>query len=581
MKKIFVYGVSVLMSASLAVSCLNDLDTKPLDETVFTADKAFADPSSYDQYLNYAYSYFSLVSQGDAGSSDIAVSDAGQSEFIRQYTVLNEMTTDALKCVWGDDYVASVNYDRWTGSTSSVMAVYLRGMKAIAICNQFLDEAVSGDSEVIGRGHEAKLGDVRRYRAELRLLRAVYYSVMLDMFGNPPLVLPEHIGSSDFPRQMSTDFKEGRRMMFEWIEGELKSLTADDNLATSRSEVEYPRFTKGAAYAVLARLYLNAEVYTGTARWQDAMDASKWVIEKGGYELCPNYGDLFLQDNSTNGAQKEFIIAALYDCDTTQSYGGTTHLLYSAINSDMQPIISAALAEKYGKTYPNLNANEDSKEEEKNTPNIYRNQWNGYHCSEDFIAKNFDIDFNAVASGPFPEAKDGRALLYKFEDSFTNETSVITSGYSCIKWLPIDKYGNYITNANSKDFSSADFPLYRLAEMHLIYAEACVRLNGSLDADGRNYLLALGERANGAGYTLPASIDADWILSERVRELMWEGHRRVDLIRFGYFTSSSYTWPYKAGIADGRAAIDAHRTVFPIINSDLVANSNLVQNPGY
>jgi hypothetical protein len=87
---------------------------------------------------------------------------------------------------------------------------------------------------------------------------------------------------------------------------------------------------------VLARLYLNAEVYTGTARWSDAKTAAEKVITEGGYELCDNYKYLFYQDNTTNGAQKEFIIAAMYDTKTTPSYGGTTHLAVAAVNETMK-----------------------------------------------------------------------------------------------------------------------------------------------------------------------------------------------------------------------------------------------------
>lgn len=554
------------MSASLAVSCLGDLDTMPLDKTVSTVDKAFESPSSYSQYVNYAYAYFSLVSQGKADETDLAFDDAGQSEFVRQYMVLNEMCTDSFKCIWNDDYVYAMNSARWTSTTSCVMAVYLRALKGISIINQFLDESISGDGAVNGRGHSSVLNTVHQYRAELRVLRAFWYSVLVDLFGNPPLILPEHIGSSTFPAQMSKNFAEGRRLMFEWIENELKESIADNNLPAT--PVEYPRLSKGAAYAILARLYLNAEVYTGTARWSDAMSAAKTVIEQGGYELCPRYDNLFLQDNSTNGAQKEFIVAAIYDAVTTQSYGGTTHLLYGSINSDMQSVISDALAVKYGKDYSKYDGN------------VYLNQWNGYHCSDEFIDKNFAL--SNVAAGAFNYSGDKRALLYYFDNPFQNNSSDITSGYSCLKWVPVDSQGNAVlAELNNDKYSSADFPLCRLAEMYLIYAEADLRLNGSLDATSRDYLLKLGQRANGSSYSLPSVIDLDWILAERVREFMWEGHRRVDLIRYGYFTSANYPWPYKGGIEDGRVAIDSYRTVYPIINTDLIANPNLVQNPGY
>ena len=110
MKKFLLYSVALLTSAAMITSCLGDLDAEPLADTTITADKAFESPESYDQYVNYAYSYFSLVSQGDPGSSDIAVSDAGQSEFTRQYMFLSELSADGLKCIWGDDYVDGLQY---------------------------------------------------------------------------------------------------------------------------------------------------------------------------------------------------------------------------------------------------------------------------------------------------------------------------------------------------------------------------------------------------------------------------------------------------------------------------------------
>ena len=538
-----------------AVSCVGDLDTMPLDKSVSSSDKAFAAPESYLQYVNYAYSYFSLVSQTDPGSSDIAVSDAGQSEFTRQYMVLNEMSTDALKCVWGDSYVPEIGYDRWNSSNTAVVAVYLRSLKAIAICNQFLDESVSGDAAVSERGHAAEIENVHTYRAELRLLRAVYYSFLLDLFGNPPLILPEHIGSSDFPKQLSTDFAEGRRMLFEWIESELNASIADP--ALPERPVTYPRLSKYAAKAVLARMYLNAEVYTGTTRWQDAMNAAKDVIDNGGYTLCPVYQNLFLQDNSTNGAQNEFIIAACYDDHQTQSWGGTTHLVYSVVHADTRMAISQAVG---------------------SGTDIYKNQWNGYHVSEAFIEENFGL--TNVEAGPYlKHGGDQRALLYKFEAPFTNEVTDITSGWTCLKWLPITSDGTPVLVNDDIEQSSADFPFYRLAEMYLIYAEAELRLNSNTN-NSYPYLQALRDRA-GIPIGTTETIDLDWILKERVRELMWEGHRRTDLIRYGYFTTSSYPWPYKAGVPDGRASLDSHLEVYPIISTDLVANPNLVQNPGY
>jgi hypothetical protein len=123
-------------------------------------------------------------------------------------------------------------------------------------------------------------------------------------------------------------------------------------------------------------------------------------------------------------------------------------------------------------------------------------------------------------------------------------------------------------------------PIFRLAEMYLNYAEADARLSGGSvkDAVAKDYVKALRDRA---GVTTPAEISLDWLLDERAREFMWEGHRRVDLIRYGYFTDMNYPWTLKGGILNGKVALPEYRTIFPIIQSDLSANSNLKQNSGY
>lgn len=561
MKKILLYSVALLTSVSMFSACVGDLDTVPMAETTITADKAFAESDSYDQYVNYAYSYFSLVSQGDPGTSDIAVSDAGQSEFTRQYMFLNELSADGLKCIWGDDYVDGLQYGRWTTTNAAIMAVYLRGLKGVAICNQFLHETVSSDGAVTGRGHEDRLDDVRAYRSEMRLLRAVYYAILLDLYGNPPLVLPENIGSTNFPTQL------GRAGLFAWIENELKELIADEYLPATR--VTYPRLSKGAAWAVLARLYLNAEVYTGTARWSDAQTAAEKVIAEGGYQLNSNYANLFRQDNSTNGAQNEFIVAATYDAQKTQSWGGTTHLVYASVNSDLRLIVSSLFG---------------------HSSDIYKNQWNGYHVSDDFVMTNFElqgVEWGQNTSwGYSREASDKRAMFTNagFAKEFENEVSDITTGWACLKWVPLTSDNQPLLTQLDIEFSSADFPIFRLAEMYLISAEAEARQKGgSLSSSDQGYkrIQALRQRANGATDVMPMTIDLDYILKERARELYWEGHRRTDLIRYGLFTTSAYPWPFKGGVPDGKAAIDGYRTVYPIITTDLAANPNLVQNEGY
>lgn len=560
MKKIFLYSVAMLASASMFSSCIGDLDTEPLAQTVVTADVAFAEPESYDQYVNYVYGYFSMVSQGDPGNSDIAVSDAGQSEYSRQYMVLNELSTDALNCIWGDDYIDGIQYNSWIPENNAIKAVYLRGTKAVALCNQFLRSEVSGDDAVKGRGHGDRLDDIHAYRSELRVLRAWHNYVLMDLFGNPPVVKPENVGSANYPKQM------GRKALFEYIEQELLELVEDEYLPAT--PVAYPRVSKGTAWAILARMYLNAEVYTGEARWEEAKNAAEQVITAGGYQLHDTYAELFMQDNTTNGAQNEFILAAMYDAVSTPSWGGTTTLINAAVNDPMRLPVS-----KY------FGFSSD----------IYMNQWNGYIVSDDFVMKNFELQGvdRSQGCGYDRAATDQRALFFATTDThldgFNPEWSDF-SGWSCIKWVPLDSNGRAACIEVNIENSSADFAFIRLAEMYLISAEAEARLSGgtlTASSNGYNRIKALRERANGVGCYMPVSFDLDEILKERVRELMWEGHRRTDLIRYGYFLSSNYPWPYKAGQADGRKAIDEHRAIYPLLQADLIANKGLVQNPGY
>ena len=565
MKQILKYSLALLASGAMFTSCLSDLDTQPLSQNISTADQAFAKPESYSQYANYAYAYFSFVSQGDPGSSDIAVDNAGQSEYIRQYMCLNEMAADSFKvcAAWSDDYVKPLQHGSWNGTNAAVVAVYQRGLKAVAMCNEFLSDAVSGDAAVIGRGHEAVLDDVRAYRSELRLLRALHYEILMDLFGNPPMITYEGMTSGALPTQI------GRAELFKWIEGELLALTEDEFL--SDKPVAYPRVSKGAAWAILARMYLNAEVYTGTPRWSDAKNAAEKVINEGGYELCPDYKYLFLQDNSTNGAQKEYIVAAMYDSVKTQSYGGTTHLVQASVNENMA---TKEIHLLFGLENP-----------------IYNGQWNGYHVSNEFVMENFDLQGvvwggSEVAWGYDVARSDYRAAFYNygFAQEFNNETSDITSGWACLKWVPLDSNNYSLMADKGYAFSSADFPIFRLGEMYLIAAEADARMKGgelTTGDAGYNHLLTLYRRANGEEATIPFTVDLDWILKERVRELMWEGHRRVDLIRYGLFLTAEYPWPYKNGIKSGVAAMESHRGVYPIITSDMITNPGLKQNQGY
>ncbi len=543
---------------SLFVSCVKDLDTLPLNETDFTSEKAYENAESYLKGLAYINAYWAFVSQNDAGSSDIEVENAGQSELCRQYMILNELTTDELKTWWGDGYSNPLQYHSWSDAPNNAMvAVYTRCMKGIALVNEFLLQTT--DAKLEARGHSSYKAEVAGYRAEARFHRAMFYYLMMDFFGNPPFALEENIGGA-VPKQIK------RADLYEWIEGQLLDLVADGSDMPSYGEVPYPRPTKGSAMALLARMYLNAEVYTGTPQWQKAKDAADAVCRMG-YRIHDNYQELFLEDNTTNGAAEEMIFAIEYDKDHAQSWGGTTHLCSGAFGDNL----SKGLPKALGLT---------------GVTAMHPDTWDGYHIPDDLVAR-FELQGVTWGGGDGTfgydrASSDKRAFFYNGNQTQDFGTNTDTSGgWLCWKWVNMDSKGN-IRNSETVNFkfSSADFPVFRLAEMYLIYAEADARLSGGTVTDPVA-IARIKELRDRAGVATPASMDLDWLLDERVRELLWEGHRRVDLIRYGYFTSASFPWTYKGGVKEGNVELDSYRTVFPIIPSDLIANPNLTQNEGY
>ena len=554
MKKIIIPAIIALASLT---SCVGMLDKLPLNSYDVTSETAYDDAASYLRGLAYINSYYGFVSISDPGASDISVSDAGQSEFIRQWLVLNDLSTNALDIGWtNDSYIKEITNHSWTNAdNNAIIAVYTRGMKAITLANEYLLQTT--DEKLAARGHEDMKNDVHRYRAEARFHRAMFYYAMLDIFGNPPFALEENIGGNNLPKQI------GRAALAEWIEGELKALAADGSDLAAKGAVPYPRPNKDAAKALLARLYLNWGVYTGTPRWADAKQAAADVIGNG-YTLHPNYRELFMQDNGTTCSGDEFIFAFDYENTNARSWGGTTTLSSGAFNDGMNTFLA-----------PYLGAQMDDPDNEGATkPAAYvsAETWNGYHIDPDFVTANFEMTGAAFtgtdcALGYNAAASDKRIMLCNMgaaAAAFDPDKS--DTGWKCWKWLWMDS-NNHVNTRGSKEvndwkYSSADFAFFRLPEMYYIYAEADANLNGgtTTDATALGYIKQIRDRA---GLATPASMTVADILKDKAVEYLWEGQRRQDEIRMGIFDA------------------DPNRSVYPILESDRSANPLLEQNPGY
>lgn len=549
--------ILIISLAAIFTSCLGDLDTLPLNKTDFTSENAYENEASYLNALAYINGYYMLVGQDDPGANDLGFSDAGQSEFLRQWFNLNEMTCDALKCVWGDSYLSDLQYDSWGGGTNDAMiCVYTRAVKAIALVNEYLLQ--TEDSKLDARGQSNLKSTIAGYRAEARFHRAMFFYTLMDLFGNPPFPTESNILNATNPEQIQ------RADLFNWLEEELLYLASNESAMPEKGAVPYPRPTKGSVWALLSRMYLNAEVYTGTARWQDAKDASQNVIDMG-YKIHGTYSDMFRQDNTTNGSTEEFVFAIAYDRVSTQSWGGTTTFTSASLDEPTNLALGAAFG--LGK--------------------INAENWAGYHVPADYVARFELVGVewgNADNIFGYDRARsDKRAFFSNNGCVETFDPALQTSGWLCWKYCGLNADGTFAQAedaAGNFKLSSADQPVFRLAEMYLNYAEADARLNsGSVkDATAVAYVKELRDRA---GVGTPAEITLDWLLDERAREFMWEGHRRVDLIRYGYFTDMNYPWTLKGGVLNGKVALPEYREIFPIIQSDLSANSNLKQNSGY
>ncbi len=316
---------SAVAAAAMLTACVGDLNTIPLNPTDVTSETAYgADEEGYVQGLTKIY--FQLVSNN---TQDLQVADGGASEFIRAFWSTQEVTADAAKCAWGDAWVYDLNNNTWKGDVlnDAVYAVYVRTLQGITYVNEYLRQTTKENLD--SRGVSAEVAKkVESYRAEARFLRAFFYWAALDTFGQVPFATEDSpFGGGYNPPQ--TD----RVTVFNYVVDELKALAADDS-AMPAAQSNYPRADKGSVLGLLARVYLNAEVYSGTAMWAEAK-ATCEAIYKLGYKLAPTHAELFRGDNGENpDAKGEMLFAASYNAEHTQSYGGTTYLTLSTLSGD-------------------------------------------------------------------------------------------------------------------------------------------------------------------------------------------------------------------------------------------------------
>ncbi len=531
----FKYIISGLIFSLLVASCANKLDLAPVND--LTPEKAYSTAAGYKSVLAKIYATMSISGNaGPAGAPDIGggLDEGSQVGFIRNFFNHQELPTDEAIVAWNDQTIQEFHNLKFTSSDVFILGMYARPIYNITLINEYLRE--SDEGKVAGRGITGvEAADIANSRAEARFLRAFNYWVMMDLFGKSSFITEADLIGTNLPQEKS------RAELFTYIESELKDI--DTKLAPAHT-IEYGRVDQAAAWALLARMYLNANVYTGSPKYAEAIQYSLKVINAG-YTLQQNYPQLFMADNDSK--KNEFIYAVNCDGLRTKSYGNTTFLVHAACGDD---------ASAYG----------------------VGSGWGGYRATKGLANLFPDL------SG----ATDQRAL-FTTSAFGTSEAQLaipviaeFKNGLHVAKFVNIRSDGG-VTSDPTREFVDTDFAIFRLPEMYLIYAESVLRGGSGGDAGtALGYVNAIRARAHGGsgGQITSGDMTLQFILDERGRELYWEGHRRTDLVRYDQLTTGTYLWPWKGGVSSG-TAVDPKYNLYPIPNSNLAANKNLTQNSGF
>lgn len=525
-----------IVAASVALgmtSCIGDLDLKPNDPN-------YGSSTDFKAVLAKCYSGIAVSGQSGPGSSDISSLDNGTGQYTRALFMMQEFPTDEALWIWEDNGVIDLVTDTWDSSNGNIYGTYSRLYSHIAVCNDFL----------VITANEAADPEIDYMRLQARTLRAMSYYWALDIFGNPTFVTEEQTQ----PTQIM------RADLYKWLAGELEDIVAEYK-AAGRAPL-YGEVGLDGAQALLARLYLNASVYTdGTPAYDLCQKHCSEIIARhqgGGFNgsgLANNYLDLFCRNNDvfmpggSKSGENEILWGVPYDQTNVQSYGGSQFLVAACIaNGNMTDDKFNMAAGNYGTS----------------------DAWKCIHAVEQFSDKFENGDLR-------------QRLWLKEANGFkksNDKLSDFTNGYACVKFTnSVANYDGSYTNPDTPNWVSTDLPLIRLADVYLMYAEGFV-LGGKGDPTlALQYVNYLRERAGQTAWT-GADLTPDNILDERCRELYFELTRRSDLIRFGKFTGGSYIWSWKGYLPEGNSISNRYR-LMPIPSQILAAQPSFVQNPGY
>lgn len=549
-----IYRLFIVLLLFVAVSsCTKDLNTLPIDSNELVADKLYADPTNYKGVLAKCYGALALTGQqgGDGGDNDLGTFNEGYGGYSRILFYLQDLTTDEVLMPSSTNGLRDCLTQSWTPNTAVIQGAYTRLYLTLGYCNEFLRQTTAAKLQERGVANADEIKtNLADYRNEARFIRAYCYSVLGDLFGAIPFAT-EDLGVGTLPSQKT------RKEIFAYVETELLDL--EGKLKAPHAN-EYARVDKAAVYFLLARNYLNAQVYTGTSQYENAYKYAKLVIAAG-YPLNKVYINNFLADNNTS---TEIIWPLAQDGVNAQSSSGTNFFVKAFMAGDMQSYFNTGIGTQ---------------------------GWANVRVKAQFVDK-FDIadqTFDATDSYG-TKKKDKRAQFYTIGHTKITATStgtfstLFTDGYAFIKWRNVTSTGGAASDGTYVD---VDFPLFRSADGYLMAAEAILRGGGGTRTEAlgfvnevRNRAYQSGTYGSGvSGAITDSQLTLDFMLDERAREFSTELVRRTDLIRFDKFVKNN-NWAWKGNVLAGKDVADKY-LLFPLPASDISANPNLVQNPNY
>jgi hypothetical protein len=558
MRNLVKYFAMVCVALGMA-SCVQDLNTKPIDPNSSTS-------FNQDRMFTKCYSCMALIGQSGPGeNSDVEDIDAGTSGFYRTIWYCNELTTDEAWWIWNDAESKEMCQTNWTGTNTMIRAIYTRLNLNIKYCNHYLTYATKETDE-----------DKNRI-AEVRWIRAFHVFYLMDMYLYAPLITTE---TDEFPHFLP------RHEIYQWLVTELQELI----VALPAQRVDKYRVGKAAAQLLLARVYLNADIYNKfNPNWKqgEALDdalkmAQDVVSDNPQHSLVTEavvtdslfeysaYQQLFMGDNSRSEVMKEAIFQIYQDGLYAQSYASSMMLIGA---NRLQGMNAWGI----------------------------ESEWHSMRTSPTMVDKflaPMKIDRNTAMEMVYDEyampyvLHDDRAILCSdglntgYEFTIKGNQDLGDTKYMFDSWAGCKFTGVYSTASlpkysprQSKDWPDTDIPVLRLAEAYMIQAEALFRKG---DKSGALGIINNVIRARANADPLP-SLDEETLLDEWSREFWYEGRRRIDLVRFGRFFGQTadqyrYHWEGRMGRNDGAqffvSGTENYMNWFPVPSEDKRSNPN-------